>query len=316
MAARPPATIHWALAWAAERFARAGCESPRLDAEILLAEALGANRAYLLAHGQDALPPDAWEKLAGWTARRERREPVAYLIGRREFYGLDFAVTPAVLIPRPETEHLVEEALAIARRMSLRAKRSNLSSQARLLRRSTPRNDEVGDGAGIAIADVGTGSGAIAVSLAVHLPGARVCALDSSADALAVAWRNADRHGVADRMCLVQSDLLDNLPWPPDILAANLPYISDTEWGALAPEIRLYEPETALRGGADGLDCIRRLLHQAPAHLRPGGAVLLEIGAAQAAPVREMALAAFPGAAVRTLQDYAGLDRVVVVQTE
>lgn len=305
MAARLPVNVDSALAWAAERFARAGCESPRLDAEILLAEALGANRAHLLAHGQDALPPAAWERFQGWAARREKREPVAYLIGRREFFGLDFAVTPAVLIPRPETEHLVEEALAISHRMSLRAKRSN----------PAPLKEEMRDGAGVAIADVGAGSGAIAVSLAVHLPGARVCALEASADALAVAWRNADRHRVSDRMCFVQSDLLERLPWPADILAANLPYVGDAEWDVLAPEIRLHEPEMALRGGTDGLDCIRRLLHQAPARLRPGGAVLLEIGASQGTAVGELALAAFPGASVRIIQDYAGLDRVVIVET-
>jgi release factor glutamine methyltransferase len=333
MAARNTATIHAALRWSAERLARAECESPRLDAEILLAETLRVNRPHLLAHANDSLPEDAWAQFRAWVARREKREPVAYIIGRREFYGLDFVVTPAVLIPRPETEHLVEEALALVRQLSLRGaeRRSNLLMDERLLRCARNDNDSVSEGlyrgsfdpfrtwarndsAGIAVADVGTGSGAIAVSLAVHLPGARVCAMDSSAEALAVAWRNAERHGVAERVCLLQSDLLENLPRPVDILAANLPYISDAEWDALAPEIRLHEPSLALRGGADGLDAIRRLLHQSPAHLRPGGAILLEIGSEQSAKVREIAQVVFPGAAVRIAQDYASLDRVVVIR--
>jgi len=317
-------TIATALAWAAERLARAGCESPRLDAEILLAERLHASRAHLLARDDDALPSDGWEQFRAWVARREKREPVAYIIGRREFYGLDFTVTPTVLIPRPETEHLVEEALALARShsSSLRAEalsavkgqRSNLSDAPRLLRRSAPRNDSKNEGAGVFIADVGTGSGAIAVALAIHLPRARVCALDASAEALAAAWRNADRHNVLDRVCLLQSDLLENLPQPADIIAANLPYVSDAEWDSLTPEIRLYEPAMALRGGPDGLDAIRRLLGQSSAHLRPGGAILLEIGAGQAAYVRDIALAVFPDAEIRVVQDYAGLDRVAVIQ--
>jgi release factor glutamine methyltransferase len=162
---------------------------------------------------------------------------------------------------------------------------------------------------------VGTGSGAIAVSLAAHLPRARICAVDASEDALTVARRNAERHGVEDRLRFVQSDLLENLPWPADILAANLPYVSDADWDTLAPEIRLYEPALALRAGADGLDAIRRMLDQSPAHLQPGGAVCLEIGEGQAGQVREMSRAAFPGAAIRIVRDYAGLDRIVVIET-
>jgi release factor glutamine methyltransferase len=296
MASRTTTTIRLALVGAAERFARAGCESPRLDAEILLAEALRASRAHLLTHDDEVLPPDTWQLFQAWAARREKREPVAYIIGRREFYGLDFAVSPAVLIPRPETEHLVEEALALAGRLSLRMQRSD-------------------PGASITIADVGTGSGAIAVSLAAHLPRARICAVDASEDALTVARRNAERHGVEDRLRFVQSDLLENLPWPADILAANLPYVSDADWDTLAPEIRLYEPALALRAGADGLDAIRRMLDQSPAHLQPGGAVCLEIGEGQAGQVREMSRAAFPGAAIRIVRDYAGLDRIVVIET-
>ncbi|MGB9593593.1 MAG: peptide chain release factor N(5)-glutamine methyltransferase [Anaerolineae bacterium] len=290
MADNAPRSIHEALLWATERLATAGCETPRLDAEILLCECAGVERAFLLAHGTEAVPADAWAQFQAWVARREQREPVAYITGHREFYGLDFAVTPAVLVPRPETEHVVDEALALA--------------QAK--HRTAPT---------VFIADVGTGSGAIAIALAVHLPYAQVCALDASREALEVAWRNAERHGVLHRMCLVQSDLLEHLPWAVDILVANLPYVADEEWPTLAPEIRFHEPPHALRGGANGLDLIRRLLAQATEHLRPGGAVVLEIGAGQGAQVQRLAQAAFPGGQVRVAQDYAGLDRVVIVQT-
>ncbi len=289
MADNTACSIQEALIWATERLATAGCETPRLDAEILLCECAGVERAFLLAHGSEAVPADAWSRFQAWVARREKREPVAYITGHREFYGLDFAVTPAVLVPRPETEHVVDEALALAR-----AKH-----------RAAPT---------VFIADVGTGSGAIAVALAVHLPYAQVCALDSSREALEVAWRNADRHGVLGRMCLVQSDLLEHLPWAVDILVANLPYVADEEWPSLAPEIRFHEPAHALRGGANGLDLIRRLLAQTPERLRPGGAVVLEIGAGQADGVRRAAQAAFPNAHIRVARDYAGLDRVVIVQ--
>lgn len=290
MADNVPRSIQEALLWATERLAAAGCETPRLDAEILLCECAGVERAFLLAHGTESVPAEAWPRFQEWVARREKREPVAYITGHREFYGMDFAVTPAVLVPRPETEHLVDEVLALA--------------QTRYRAAQT-----------ILIADVGTGSGAIAIALAAHLPHAQVCALDSSREALEVAWRNAHRHGVRDRMCLVQSDLLERLPWAVDILVANLPYVADEEWPTLAPEIRFHEPAQALRGGANGLDLIRRLLRQAPAHLRPGGAVVLEIGAGHAAEAERLARAAFPGGHVRVGQDYAGLDRVVVVQT-
>lgn len=282
-------TVESALRQSSETLSQAGCESPRLDAEISLAECLGVNRAYLLAHGEETLAADVWARFCTWLERRERREPVTYIVGRREFYGLDFTVTPAVLIPRPETEHVVEESLALARM----------------------RHPE---GEGVAIADVGAGSGAIAVALAVHLPLAKACALEASPDALAVARANADKHGVGERVCLVQCDLLSGLPWRADILVANLPYVTDGEWEDLAPEIRLYEPPMALQGGPDGLDVMRRLLQQAPAHLQPGAAVVLEIGATQGQAVHEMVSEAFPGAAVRVVQDYAGLDRVVVAQ--
>ncbi len=205
--------------------------------------------------------------------------PVPYLTGIRAFYDLEFAVTPDVLIPRPETEHLIESALQWAR----------------------GRRDW-------RLVDVGTGSGAIAVTLAVHLPEARVWAVDVSAAALDVARQNAIRHGVADRITLVRGDLLEPLivaDQHVDLIAANLPYIASDELKTLP--VAQHEPLLALDGGADGLDLIRRLLVQAPRVLAQDGLLLMEIAAGQGAHVCELSAAAFPGAHVTLIYDYAGL---------
>jgi release factor glutamine methyltransferase len=169
----------------------------------------------------------------------------------------------------------------------------------------------------LAIADVGSGSGAIAVTLAVHLPQATVYALDASAGALSVVTENASRYGVADRVRCLQGDLLFPLEeaGPVNLITANLPYVSTDEWAALVPEIRDHEPRAALDGGADGLDLIRRLLLTAGPFLQPGSAILLEIGASQGAAVTTLAREQFPLASVQLVQDYAGLDRLVVVET-
>jgi release factor glutamine methyltransferase len=209
-------------------------------------------------------------------------------VGHREFFGLEFLVDPRVLIPRPETELLVELALQAGRE------------------RTQP----------IRIADVGTGSGAISVTLAVQLPEAVVYAIDNSADALAVTADNARRHDVADRMhgLLCRSrDPLAPLPEPVDIITANLPYVSTDEWETLAPEIREYEPRSALDGGTDGLEVIRSLLETAGQHLHSRGTVLLEIGASQGAAVMTLARRHIERASVNVVPDYAGLDRVLVV---
>jgi release factor glutamine methyltransferase len=214
-------------------------------------------------------------------------EPVAYLTGTRAFYDRDLVVTPAVLIPRPETEHLVEAALAWARGLAPERQR------------------------GLRIADVGTGSGAIAVTLAAHLPGAQVWAVDISAEALAVAAQNAARHGVTGHLILVEGDLLAQVP-PVDLIAANLPYVPRAKLAALP--VTRHEPWLALDGGPDGLDLIRRLLAQAPAVLAAGGLALLEIEAGQGPAVRALAEAAFPGAAVAVLTDWTGHDRLVRIE--
>jgi release factor glutamine methyltransferase len=276
-----------ALAQAVARLANEGVESPRLDAELLLAHVLDTNRAAVLARPERQLTPKQLTRYRDLVARRANREPLAYIVGHREFYDLDLVVNPSVLIPRPETELLVEHALRLARRLP-----------------GTPR-----------LADVGAGSGAIAVTLAVHLPTAVVYALDESAGALAVVAENARRHGVAGRIRCLQGDLLAALPEAVDLITANLPYVAGDEWSGLAPEIREYEPRAALDGGRDGLDLIRRLLATAGPCLRPGGALLLEIGASQGAAAVALARECFPEAQVRLFQDYAGLDRVVVVST-
>ncbi len=280
-----PRAAAGALAWARTMLAAAPDSEP-LDAPLLLAHVLGLTRAALLAHPDAALTSEQAAAFRALIVRRAAGEPVAYLTGTRAFYDRDLAVTPDVLIPRPETEHLVEQALAWARGRSA-----------------------------LCIADVGTGSGAIAVTLAAHVPDARVWAVDVSAAALDVARANAARQGVSDRVTCVQGDLLGPLiaaNVQADLIAANLPYVARPELDDLA--VTRWEPRLALDGGPDGLDLIRRLLADVPRVLASDGLLLMEIGAGQGAAVCELARRACPGAAVRLAADYAGLDRVVSVQ--
>jgi release factor glutamine methyltransferase len=277
------ATITGTLTHAANRL-RANTDAPRLEAELLLAHALGLSRADLYAHPERPL---TCHQLANYQRPLDRRiegEPLPYLTGHVEFYGLDMAVDPRVLIPRPETETLVDLALTL-----------------------DPRS---------AIADVGTGSGCIAIALTVHAPHSHVYALDLSPDALDVARANAERHGVADRITFIESDLLAALPEPVDLIVANPPYVAAEEWSTLPREVGEHEPRLALYGGCDGLAVIRRLLDQAPAHLRPGGSLLVEIGAAQGAAVTQLAHQTFPTAGIALHSDLAGHDRVLRVQTQ
>lgn len=277
--------VREALAQAAFQLENHGVESPRLDAELLLAHVLNMNRAALFAWPERRLTLKELTRYRDLVARRAAREPLAYILGYREFFGLDFEVGPDVLIPRPETELLVEQALRLARV------------------RPNP----------VRIADVGAGSGAIAVALAVHLPEAIVFALDRSPAALAVTARNAGRHGVSERVHLRLGDLLEPLSETLDLIVANLPYVTTAEWETLPPEIRDHEPRSALDGGPDGLSFIRRLLETAAPHLRPDGAILVEIGAGQGQSVLDLAARHFPQARVELVRDYAGLDRVVIV---
>ncbi len=259
--------------------------SPALDARLLLAHALGRDHAYLVAHDDETLTAAQAAAYAKLLLRAAADEPIPYLIGHAPFYGQAFAVSPAVLIPRPETEQLVEAAVGWGRgRGALRA------------------------------ADVGTGSGCIAVMLARHLPAAAVVAVDVSAAALAVAAANVARLAPG-RVALVQGDLLAAVAPGLDLIAANLPYVSRPEWTALPDGVKSYEPALALDGGTDGLNVIRALLPQAAGHLRPGGLVLLEIGWRQGAAALALARDAFPGARVEVRPDFAGHDRLVAIQT-
>ncbi len=273
-------TVRATLEAAIPRLAEAGIDSPRLDAELLLAHVLAVTRGWLWAHPETAVSPPVAAHLDTLLARRLRREPLPYLLGTWEFYGREFVVSPAVLVPRPETELLVEAVLAWARTHDARR-----------------------------LADIGTGSGAIAVTLAAELPAAQVLAVDLSADALAVARENATRQGVGERITFRQGDLLTPVSAPQDAIVANLPYISDEELPTLMPEVRDHEPRLALAGGPDGLDLLRRLITAAPHTLRPHGLLALEIGHTQADAV----VALLTGwDEVRVIDDYAGIRRHVI----
>ncbi|MBN1681748.1 MAG: peptide chain release factor N(5)-glutamine methyltransferase [Anaerolineae bacterium] len=282
--------VEQALAWARGVLAGVPDVEP-LDAQLLLMHVLGVERAALMAYPEYPVNPAQAAAYRRLIMQRADGVPIAYLIGRRVFYDREFIVSPAVLIPRPETEHLVEEALAWARGRSR-----------------------------LRVVDVGTGSGAIAVTLAAHLPDAAVIAIDVSIEALDVARQNAARYDLAERITFIQGDLLapvlDGLPHGDqlvdhriDLIAANLPYIAGPDLAALP--VTRFEPRLALDGGPDGLDLIRRLLAQVAVVLAPAGLLLLEIGAGQGERVRQMTREALPGARVTVLADYAGHDRVI-----
>ena len=258
-------------------------ETAALDAQTLLAAIMHRERAWLLAHPEARLTPRQRRRLQRACARLAQGEPLPYVLGRWHFYGREFAITPAVLIPRPETETLVEHALAWLRAHPDRRR----------------------------VADVGTGSGALAVTLAAEMPAVRVTATDISPAALEVARRNARRHGVAERIVFVETDLLAAIVGAFDLIVANLPYIPTAELADLP--VARHEPREALDGGADGLAAIRRLLSQAQTRLAPGGALMLEIAADQGEAVRAAARQAFPAAEITLYADLAGRDRVVVL---
>jgi release factor glutamine methyltransferase len=265
-------------------------QTPALDAEVLLRHVLRVDRTALLAHPDRTLTPAQRRRYGDLIGRRGAGEPVAYLTGHREFMGHDFSVDRRVLVPRPETELLVERTLA------------HLPPGA----------------AGLRAADVGTGSGAIAVSLALARPGLAVVATDTSPEALSVAKKNARRilgSGWPRRLRFRLGNLLAPVRGSVDVIAANLPYITSAEMVALPVSVRDYEPAGALDGGPDGLDAYRGLLQQAPAKLKPGGALLMECDPRQARQLARLARAAFPAGTVSVLRDLAGRERIVEVAT-
>lgn len=278
------ASLHQHLADARHAFERAGIsdDEAAIDAEVLARHVLGWDRAGLITRGREPAPIGFDEGFDALVRRRLEREPVAMIVGHREFWGLEFDVTRDVLVPRPDTELVVEAAMELA------------------------------PAAAVRIIDVGTGSGCIAISLAVELPSATVVAVDMSSAALAVAQRNAERHGVRDRITFVESDLLDRVRGTADLIVSNPPYIAGADAPVLPPEVIRYEPHLALFGGDDGLGAIRRLFGTAGAHLAPHGHLVVEFGYAQEADVRGLAVAAgWRVVAVRN--DLAGIPRVIVL---
>lgn len=259
-------------------------DTASLDAQVLLGHVLKKPRAWVLAHPGAIPTPEQARALEEALACLERGQPLPYILGHWEFFGLDFQVTPATLIPRPSTERLVEYGLDWLR--------------------DRPRRR-------LAL-DIGTGSGCIAVSLAVNMPDLRIMACDFSLEALKVARQNAQKHGVNSRIYFTQSDLQPVTCQSFDLLCANLPYIPTETLKSL--QVARYEPHLSLDGGPDGLDLIRKLLHIAPVLLAAGGLALLEIEASQGATALALARAAFAQADIQVLPDLDGLDRLVKIQ--
>jgi release factor glutamine methyltransferase len=275
-AAATAGTVGEALSAAADALAAAGADTPRLDAELLLAEATGTDHGALIAHDAEPVYPTGARRFGAMVRRRVAREPVAYILGRKGFRRLELAVDRRVLIPRPETELLVEVALELE-----------------------PES----------VLDVGTGSGAVALAVADELPETHVVATDTSPGALELAGDNAARLGLSDRVTFAPVTVHDGQPF--DLLLANLPYVTEGEWGTLAPEITRYEPREALVAGPTGTEAIEALLDELHAGGTEVAAVSLEVGEGQAMRVGELVRAAGFGD-VETRRDLAGIDRVVL----
>jgi len=280
-------TVKRLLEWTTDHFRKHGSDSPRLDAEILLAKALGCKRIDLYMRFNSE--PDVAERtqFRESVKRRAAGEPVAYLVGHKEFYSLTLAVTRDTLIPRPETEHLVVESLDLLAKMG---QRDDLS-----------------------VCDVGTGSGAIAVAIAKNAPKCRVTAVDLSPEALEVARQNAQTHGVTDRVTFVVSDLLTGFPEIPlfDLVVSNPPYVSESEFVNLSDNVRNYEPKLALVAGEDATRVIRNLAGQTVSRLREGGHFLVELSPMIAGQVAEL-LRQHGWRDVRIQRDMAGQERVAI----
>lgn len=355
-------TVKTVLAEAEAQLRARGIDTPRLDAEALLAHTLATDRAHLFTHLSSWLTDAEQQAFQCRLERRARREPLAYITGEREFWSLDFRVTSDVLIPRPETELLVETTLRLIAQKNAEPSTLNVSNSNSALRcrvpapladdamqfshsviasaakqalfsrdyfvANAPRTDISSPNlmqlpprgrraeefaSHLTILDVGTGSGCIAISLAKELPAAELWALDISPTALAIALENARRHEVANRIRFLQSDLfaaLNKGSQSFDFIVANPPYIAHPDLSALQPEVRDWEPRAALDGGKDGLDFHRRLIQESPAHLRPGGWLVMELGAGQGPAVRRFIQTQKNFQESFSVQDYAGFERV------
>ncbi len=283
-------TVGAARSWAIQELRQAEVKSAEISADLLLGLVLGWDRVRVLCHFEHCLDRQAWDRFQNLVRRHAAGEPLQYLTGEQEFYGLRFHVTPEVLIPRPETELLVEEALNLIGKPGL--------GEIRLL-------------------DVGTGSGCLAVSVAHQIPALRAWATDISMPALQVARENARRHGVAHRIQFVQADLLECFPPRPifDFILSNPPYVAQEDYDSLPVMVKDYEPRCALNGGRAGLRVYRRLIAESFSRLRPGGYLLLEFGKGQEEPVRQ--LAQQHGFSIRSVRkDLQGISRCLVASKD
>lgn len=283
-------TVGALAAWARQSLSLAGVSHAPQEAIWLLEYALGVRSHQLVSESERLISPDVCARAESLIARRAAREPLQYLLGTQDFFGLEFSVTPAVLIPRPETELLVHQTIR--------------------------HLDALPDAT---IVDVGTGSGCIASALACRLSGRRILAIDRSPEALTVAKANAARHAVDDKIEWLEGDLLAPLrgrlsEGSVDVIVSNPPYISESDWAALEPEVRAFEPRMALVGGKSGTELHERLLSESVEFLVPGGLLVMEIGIGQAQMIRQLAGQIGGYAALRIIEDAAGIERVVVAQ--
>lgn len=277
-------TILDLLNQSAERLSDAGVADPRREAVSLLTFALGKPSSFLIAHPEYELTDDEVARFDGFIARRANREPFQYITGRQEFYGLDFEVTPDVLIPRPETEILVEEAIKELQKLE------------------NP-----------IFCEVGVGSACISVSILHNVPTATAVATDISKEAIAIARLNAERHGVTDRLKFIEGDIFASIDQKFAMIVSNPPYIPDADLKDMQKEVRDFEPHNALFAGADGLDIIRRIIDKAPEHLNTGGLLLMEIGFGQAERLKSLFdLSVWDEP--EFLSDLQGIPRIVKIQ--
>jgi len=308
------------LSWTVDYLGRHAAENPRLDAEVLLAEARNCKRIDLYAAYGEEASEETRTAFRELVRRRAAGTPVAYLVGRREFYALEFEVTPDVLIPRPETELLV---VALLDHVKQRSVVRGSPDPAQALTEGLPLSDErrpavnevarSGDRPQLAIADVGTGSGVLAICAAKYVPSSHVTAIDISPAALAVARRNAERHSVADRITFVEANLLSAEPNERrfDYIVSNPPYVSTAEMDQLARDVREHEPDVALRAGESGTDVVAPLVEQATARLKPGGVFLIEVSPMIAAAVEQLIRSQGSLQLGPTVRDLAGHPRVI-----
>ncbi len=283
-------TVGALVVWARQSLVQAGVSNGAQEAVWLLEHALALRSHQLVSQTDRLVSPDVRARIEALVARRVAREPLQYLLGTQEFCGLEFSVSPAVLIPRPETELLIQYIVGHVHALSEAT-----------------------------IVDVGTGSGCVAITLAARLKGRRILAIDRSPEALEVAQRNAVRHAVRDRIEWLEGDLLAPLRERQvadtiDVIVSNPPYISESDWAGLEPEVRVFEPRMALIGGTQGTEFHERLLRESREFLAPGGLLIMEIGVGQAATVRQFAEQIGGYTALRIIEDAAGIERVVIAQ--